>query len=340
LENQVEQNPTPDQGGASTLDPLDRIERMLAAEDGPDEQPESKDEGSADSVKSEEGATDTSQPQITTADLAKYLGVDEAMLDLDEDGTVKFKTKIGGQDGAAKLADFVKTYQIQGHAENRAREVAKQEEALQARAQQIEQQFGQRLQYAENLAQVAANQLLQEYQSVDWRTLEFQDAGQAALLKQKFQEKQAQLQGVFHNIQQNKAQMQQQGEYQYHAMLNQEAERLPSLIPEWKDSQVAEKERGEIREWALKAGFPPEEVANISRAHHVVALRKAWMADKIQQSRPEIENKVRQAPKLVKPGQAQQNTQDQTLRGLKQSVQKSGGKNGALEAWLLASGRV
>jgi hypothetical protein len=335
-----ETNATPDLGGASNLDPLDRIEKFLAAEDGPSEEV-SQDTTAETKVDPDGGGEQQADgPQITTSDLAKYLGIDESALDLDEDGTIKLKTKVDGQEGAAKLADLLKSYQLEGHVNKRSMELAERERAWQAKAQQAEQQFGQRLQYAENLAQVAANQLLQEYQSVDWRTLEFQDAGQAALLKQKFQEKQAQLQGVFHNIQQNKAQMQQQGEYQYHAMLNQEAERLPSLIPEWKDSQVAEKERGEIREWALKAGFPPEEVANISRAHHVVALRKAWMADKIQQSRPEIENKVRQAPKLVKPGQAQQNTQDQTLRGLKQSVQKSGGKNGALEAWLLASGRV
>jgi hypothetical protein len=337
---QEQQNPTPDDGGASTLDPLARIERMLAAEDVPDNQPESQDEGPADSVQSEEGATDDSQPQLTTTDLAKFLGVDENVLDLDEDGSVKFKAKIDGQERTAKLADVIKTYQIQGHAENRAREVAKQEEALRTRQQEAEQQFTQRLQYAENLTQVAANQLLQEFQSINWNALEQQDAGQAALWKQKFQERQAQLRGVYENIQREKANAKQKTDAETHESLRKEAERLPELIPEWKDAQVAAKERSEIRDWAIKAGYEPSEIDSISKAHHVAMLRKAMLADRISAQKPAIEAKVRAAPKLVKPGQAPQNTQEQSVRNLKQAVQKSGGKSNAVEAYLLATGRV
>lgn len=340
MTDQVEQNPTPDSGGASTLDPLDRIERMLSAEDGPDDSPDSKEEGSADSVQSDEGATDDSQPQITTSDLAKFLGVDETMLDLDEDGTVKFKTKIDGQEGAAKLAEVVKTYQIQGHAENRAREVARQEEALRSRMQEAERQYAHRMQYAENLTSIASQQLLQEFQSIDWNSLEQSDPGTAALWRQKFQEKHAQLQGVRHQLDNQRMQAERNRSAETQELLRREAERLPQLIPEWKDPQVASKERAEIREWALKAGYEAAEVDSISRAHHVAILRKAMLADRLQATKPAIENKVRTAPKLVKPGQAQQNSQEQNLRNLKQSVQKSGGKKGTVEQYLLATGRA
>jgi hypothetical protein len=337
-----EQKPTLDTEGASTLDPLDRIERMLAAESGSDEQPDSQEDGTAeDKAVTDDGAPDDDQqPQLSTSDLAKLLGLEDDALDLDEDGSVKIKTKIDGKEVAPKLADLVKSYQVQGHADNRAREVAKQEEALRAREQEAEQQFSERLKYAENLTNIAAQQLLAEFQSIDWKTLEQTDPGTAALWRQKFQERHAQLQGVHNNIQQEKAQADQKSQAEKHAALAKEAARLPELIPEWKDAAVAAKERAELREWAIKAGYEPEEVDSISKAHHVAVLRKAMLADKLKATQPAIENKVRAAPKLVKPGQPAANAQEQSLRNLKLSVQKSGGKNGAVEQYLLATGRV
>jgi hypothetical protein len=340
LENSVEQNPTPDDGGASTLDPLDRIERMLMAESGSDDgQGENQDQSASDDDKPDGDGQQSDEPQLTTSDLAKLLKLEDGSLDLDEEGHPIFKTKVDGKEGTAKLQDLLKSYQLQEHVDRKAREAADREKAIQAREQEVTQQFQQRLQYAENLTQIAANQLLQEFQSINWNALEQQDAGQAALLRQKFMERQAQLRGVLGNIEQQKAATVQKWEAEQAEALQREAQRLPQVIPEWKDAQVAEKERQEIRDWAIKNGWEPMEVDSISRAHHVAVLRKAMLADRLQKSKPEIENKVRQAPKLVKPGQAVQNSQEQTLRNLRNTVVKSGGKRG-VEELLMAKGLV
>jgi hypothetical protein len=343
-----EQNPTPVEGGASTLD---RLERYLAAQDEPDQtqaaQPEQSDnepaEGAAENTVEPDGDGEeqATEPQLSTSDLAKLLGLEEGALDLDEDGSVKLKTKVDGVEGAAKLQDLLKSYQLQEHVDRKAREAAEKEKAIQARQQEVEQQVAKRLEYAENLVNVAAQDLLREFQSIDWNHLEATDAGQAALLRQKFQERQAQLRGVMHNIEQNKAHSQQEALQKQQELLHREAARLSELIPEWKDQAVAQKERQEIRDWAVKAGFDPKELSDgFVFAHHVAVMRKAMQFDKLQQSRPAIENKVRTAPKLVKPGQAPQNTQAQQLRNLKLSVQKSGGKSDRVVEYLMATGRA
>jgi hypothetical protein len=342
MESKLEEsNATPLDGDASTLAPLDRIERMLSAEDGPVETPELEGDGTAENVEPDDGGVEkANEPQITTSDLAKYLGVDEAALDLDEDGTVKFKTKIDGSDGTAKLSDFLKSYQLEGHVNKRNMEIAEKEKAILSRQQEVERQFSEKLQYAEGLANIAANQLLAEYQSINWPSLEQQDPGQAALLRQKFQERQAELRGVVHNIEQNKANQHQKSVHERQQMLAQQAEKLPQVIPEWKDQAVATKERSEIREWALKQGFQAQEVDSVAMAAHVAVMRKAMLYDKLQSTKPAIENKVRLAPKLVKPGQPAQNSQEMELRNLKHAVKKSGGKNGSLAAYLIATGKV
>lgn len=342
MENSVEQKPTPTDGGASTLDPLNRIEAMLrGAESGSDEgQGENQGEPAQKTVETEGDGQQSAEPQISTSDLAKLLKLDDGSLDLDEEGNAVFKTKIDGKEGTAKLQDLLKSYQLQEHVDRKSREAADREKAIQAREKEAEQQFSQRLQYAENLTQIAANQLLQEYQSINWPALEAENPGHAALLRQKFQEKQAQLRGVLQNIQHEKVTTEQKSQAEMQETLRKEAERLPVLIPEWKDATVAQKERAELRDWAIKAGYEPSEIDNISKAHHVAVLRKAMLADRLQASRPEIENKVRTAPKLVKPGQATQDTQAEKVQSLHTAVRKSGGKNGTLEALLIAKGIV
>jgi hypothetical protein len=338
------ETPNPTQGGdtegASTLDVLDRIEQKLnGAESGSDDEGQTETEGQSAEVKPEDDATEESQPQITTTDLAKFLGVDEDLLDLDEDGTVKFKTKVDGQDGAAKLADFLKTYQIQGHAENRVKEVVRQEEALRAKTQEVEAKFAQRLQYAERLNNIAGQQLLHEFQSIDWRALEAQDPGTAALWRQKFQERHGQLQQVDVAIRQEKAQAEQKTQAEKAERERKEAEKLPLLIPEWKDASVAHKEKAEITAWAQKAGLQPEEMEVLtSTARNVQLLRKAMLSDRLALQKVETEKRVRTAPTLVKPGTTADDGKAKTLKDLKDTVRKTGGKKGSIEAYLIAKG--
>lgn len=341
-----QENPTPqaEAGGASITD---RLEQYLAAQDAPDQtQADTAQAQPADGaakpepVEPDDDGQQSDEPQITTSDLAKFLGVDETALDLDEDGSVKLKTKVDGQEGTAKLQDLLKSYQLQEHVDRKAREAADKEKAIHARVQEVEQAAQARLQQVEALANVAAQELMRDFQSIDWQTLRQNDPGEYAARQADFQARNSQLQGVFQTLAQNKAQSDQQAQAQRQQMLAQESQRLPVLIPEWKDEAVATRERGEIREWAIKAGIPQEDVANVANATYIAVMRKAMLFDKLQQSRPAVENKVRTAPKLVKPGQAPQDTKQQSLRNLKQSVQKSGGKADRVAEYLMATGRA
>ena len=332
------ENPTAGDSGASITD---RLERFLsdsepAAEGKP---PVEVETDQAEVVP--EGATEQEEePQtVSTADVAKLLGVDESALDVDEDGTIKVKTKIDGKEGAAKFQELLKNYQLQGHAENKARQAAEAEKALTARRAEIEQQAQARMQQVEQLSSVAASELMREYQSIDWNALRVNDPGQYAALKADFQERNANLQNVFQHVQQQAAQREQETAKQRAEFIAQQAQKLPELIPEWKDQTTQARETGEIREWAAKNGFQPQEMDSFVLAHHVQVMRKAMLYDKQQAAKPAIENKVRAAPRLVKPGQVAETGQATTLRSLKTQIKASGGKRG-IEEYLIASGKV
>ena len=335
-----QENPTAGDSGASITD---RLEAYLTAQDAPQDppkQPEQGVEANADPV-TEGGEPEQGQePQISTADVAKWLGVDESALDVDEDGSIKVKTKIDGKEGAAKFADLLKSYQIQGHADNKALEVAEREKALQARMQEVEQQAQAKLQQVEQLGNLAAQELMREYQSINWEALRQQDPGQYAALRADFQERNGKLQTVFQAAQQQAMQRQHMAERQRAEFVQKQAERLPEVIPEWKDQAIANKEREDIRTWALKAGFDPQEIDGFTMAHHVAVMRKAMLFDKLQESKPAVENKVRLAPIVVNPVQSYRvNPLAQTVRTLRKNVNASGGRKG-VEQLLIASGKI
>ena len=339
------ENPTAGDSGASITD---RLERMLSGPSEPEQTQPQEARESAPIEASPDTEVDTdegvkqAEPEplkLSTADLAELLDLDENLIDVADNGKVVIKTKIDGKEGTAKLQDFLKNYQIQGHAENKAREAAEKEKAVQARQAEIEQQAQARMAQVEQLASVAAKELMREYQGIDWNTLRQTDPGQYAALKQEFAERNAQLQGVFQQAAQERAQQQQAMQAKRAEFLQQQAQRLPEVIPEWKDPATQSKEVGEIRDWALKQGFEAQEVDNFTLAHHVAVMRKAMLYDRLQEKRPVIENRVRTAPKIVKPGQTVENGPDQQMRNLRTQIKASGGKKGIAE-YLIASGKV
>jgi hypothetical protein len=355
------EQPTGSDSGASSADPIDRIEAFLAASDG-DSTGQTDDAGdsgaeptdAADPTAPKEGVQgEEKEPQFTTAHLAQFLGIDESMVDVDEAGQPVFKTKIDGKEQPAKFSDFLKNHQLTGHAENRVREVAQREAALQARMQEAEQQiqakfsqFDAGLQQVGQLTQVAQEELQREYQQIDWTTLRATDPGDFAAKQQEFRNRNDRLQNVFGQLTHKRAQAMQVAEQQQAELkgraLEAESQRLVTVIPEWKDSGVAEKERAAIKEWAANSGLNLAKAGDLTNADYIAVVRTAWQHATLQKSKPEIENKVRSAPKLVKPGQAPSNDGNAaTLKSLKQAVKQTGsGGQKALEEYLLKAGKA
>ena len=296
------EKPTPD-GGASIQD-SDLLtqnepgETVLPTEDAPG------DEGifSQETGEPEGGATDEST--LTTADLAQYFGVEEDALDVDEDGSVVVRTKVDGKEGKAKLADVLKSYQVQGHLDNKSREVKQREQQLEQQLTQAQEQTKQRLDQLDNGIGVAQQQLMQDAQRIDWNALRQEDPAEFAAKAAEFQQRRDALTQQFQYIQ---AQRQQA----LSAEQAKEVQRLPSVIPEWTDQNVASKEKAEVSAYMQETGINPA-IANY--ADGIAVMRKAMLYDRLQKSKPEVQKLVRNAPKVSRPGtKGKQTPQPQSI---------------------------
>jgi hypothetical protein len=365
-----QQNPTPAGGASTPSDPIDRIEAYLAAQDGGDSNEQTTDDAQAGAGgeqnsaakptdKPEDGEPgENKEPQFTTAHLAQFLGIDESMIDVDEAGQPVFKTKIDGKEGAAKFQDFLKDHQLKGAAENRVREAAEREKAAERKLQEADQAIQAQYQHAMQVLQTADQRLALAQQEIDydksqinWQELWATDPGRAGQLRDYYEARMARIQKAhYENAQQQQAMAQQAEQRRAQAALQMRATQsraLLEMVPEWKDSAVMQKEGGAVREWALGRGYDPAFLDAVNAgvmpnaAAFVRDLRSAWQHDTLQKSKPEIENKLRAAPKLAKPGQPANQGENKAadLRALKQKARMPGrAGNDAIDAWLIASG--
>lgn len=338
-------NPTAtENSGASTLE---RLESFLAAREEPvqpktpETVPEKADEVPVEAkteevVETSDDAPTEAEPQLSLSDLAKYLGVDENQLDVADDGHVAIKTKIDGQEGTAKLADFLKTYQLRGHVDNETRAVAEQRKALQAEREQFQQQARQQSEYVASLAQQAQSELMADFNAIDWNQLSSEDPAEYVRQQHQFQQRSQRINQMHTQAQQLAQQHNQQA---FVESTHKAAAYLEDKIPGWKPGNEVDTA---IMQYAQSIGVADGIGDAIRRNPGLgVLLHQAMQQGKQSDAKAIAEKKVRSAPKLVKPGQSTDANQRaaQEVSALKSAIRKSGGKSGIAE-YLMRTGKV
>lgn len=331
---------------------LERLENYLTASDSPVEQKQevkaevevevpAETEVEAEQEQKEDVQDEVTESQIELSTFAQILGIDEDKLDVDDDGNVYVKTKIDGEEGRAKFQDLVKSYQLEGHLNKRNMEVAEQQKMLQAKMAEVEQQAQARIQQLEAVTSVAIQELQREYQSVDWQNLRVADPGEYAAKIAEFQQREARIGQAVQKIQAERQQAELQNQERFNNYLREESQKLLNAIPEWTKPEVAQKEKNDIKTYAMGYGYQPAELESLADHRQVLILRKAMLYDQIQKSKPDVTKRVVKAPKLVKPGSpvSKQERDSESLASLKSTIRKSGGDKG-IEAYLLRTGKV
>lgn len=219
----------------------------------------------------------------------------------------------------------------------------KEQEKIRVQAAQVEQarlqmqqqwtQAAQSLQQKEHeaaaLLQNVEQQFFQEMAQVNWDWLRQNNPAEFAALRMQYQERQTQLANLradaairYENAQREQAQVQIAQERE---LLRQEADLLYRAIPEWRDQQVAAREKAEIAQFLLSRGYSPQYVASIKAHREVLLARDAMRLARTQQS--VAKNKVfKLGKKTLTPGsrtgRAEQN--NETTRTLRGKLAKSG----------------
>lgn len=345
-----------DLGGAQAQDVESRIEQALfgsddadadddaVLDDGQADLPEGDDAEADDDAEVDDEVDPDAEPEGEADDddqtLASVLGIDDDKLAYDEEGNVVFNAVIDGEQQQVKMQDLVKSYQLEGHVNNKSIKLENDRKEFEGTRDKAYTELANRLESANQLLELATQSLTSEFQGIDWESLRMSDPAEWAALRQQFQERAQQIEQAKSLVGQNKGQLteeqQQQEMQQRQQFMEQEINKMIADNPSWTDQNVMAKEVGEIGTFLnSEYGFSPEEVAGVmdSRLMRLVQDARNFRSGKQAAQKKKIPDNI---PKFRKPGSNNGNREQlakaRKVKAQKQAIRKTGGSVDAVAA--------
>ena len=263
---------------------------------------------------------------------AEALDADDTDAELDDDeqeseelaAAETYTVKVAGEDVEVELDELLNGY-------SRQADYTKKSQALAQERTQFQQDRDavtlERQQYAQLLGALQQQLTVTDEPAPDFDRLYEEDPIEATKLERKWREKtaakQEKLQAIQLEQQRVEAANRQMFEQNMQQMLAAEVEKLPTVIPEWRNDSIANREREELRQYLLDAGVAEEEMQSLVRANHIAVLRKAMLYDKGQ---TRVKNAKNRKSKSVRPGAkgSQQRPTSKLQKNARQRLAKSG----------------
>lgn len=295
---------TPVEGGIGIHQAQDAIADILATDDGDTQDGEAQQpEAQAEGTETEEAV----QAEDTVEETDESEDSDQQEEQPQERLPESIKVKVNGEEVEVTLDELARGYSRQSDYSRKTQQLAEERKAFQAEAEAIRQE---RAQYATLLG--ALQQQLQSQQQLDqqpdWDRLYDEDPIQATKLERQWrkaqEERHAKLSAIQAEQQRLGQAFEQQTTEQMKALLIQQAQRLPEIIPEWKDDKVAAEGKKQLRGWLADQGLSEVEINSLTKAEHVAILRKAMLYDMGNRRAQSSVKPQPVATRPVKPGSA------------------------------------
>jgi len=281
-----------------------QFEGFLSAGEESTDQPETVETEQEDSADYEEAAEATEDEVVDADDVEVEDGEEETEYEEEEleEEPQRFTVKAAGEEKEVTLDELMQGYQLGADYTKKTQEVAEQRKAVEAEQKAIEEAKQVRDTYAQRLQAIEQFLTGNQDSPEDLAAMKENDPIGYAVKVAELTEKKEQLAQV--RAEQHRIAQQQQAEEQQNLAkrVQEEAQKLSQVLPEFSDQAKGEQLRSEIRNYGKSVGFTDQELANVYDSRHVIMLHKAMMYDKLQKAKPGVTKKVAQAPKMVKAG--------------------------------------
>lgn len=235
-------------------------------------------------------------------DLIKAKGIDPESV-----RALPVTVKIDGVEKQVPLAEVLKSYQLEGHVNNKSIELSNAQKQFQAEQEAARGLIAQQLNQNKALGDLAQQQLNYEFQQVDWNALRQSDPARYAALYTDFQARQAQIQGYLGQLQQQQSAAEQSRQAEQAKLQQAEQALMLEKHPEWKDRAVFSTAQKSMIEYAKSLGYTDAELSQVVDHRIMSVLHDAASFRALQAAKPETLKRVREAPRVAQPG-TRQNT--------------------------------
>lgn len=299
-------------GAVTTEDAFQSFYDNGGLEDRPEEQVAqggaAQSQGQQDAQQAQDGTQTAQQADAAAQDdnTPAYASLSELLtahkIDPESVMGLHVTAKIDGQEKQVPLSEVLKSYQLEGHVNNKSIELANQRTAFEQERQAIRTLAQQQLQQNQQLGNIAQQMLNHDFNRVDWNGLRANNPAEFAALQAEFQQRQQGIQQYMGQIQQQVQHEEQQRQQALQQSVAVESERLMNLRPEWRDQAAFAKDRQQMTQYARSLGFQDAELGQIFDHRYMLILHDAARYQALQAATPQALKQVRQAPQMVAPG--------------------------------------
>ena len=326
-----EQDVNPEQLRAEALGE-DEVPETEAVEDDPPGEENQEDDDPNPDADDDDGDQGTDSRFESVDELAEAVGQDlDEFLD-----SVKVSTIVDGETGSVTLAQLVKGHQLESSFTRKNQEWIEQKKAAEDAMESERAKVRDHFQMATTAFELAQEELMAEYNAIDWDSLAKTDQSQWTMKRQQLGERQARLNQKREASQASVAQALQLQEQQEaearEARLEEGHKILLEKIPEWQDEKVRTAEATEISKYLLSAGYGQDEISSLEDHRLVLLARAALGLQGPSKKKLDLaQKKVDSVPRLAKKGgQAQKGSGvDKAVTEAKARLKKSGDSDDA-----------
>ena len=305
----MSENKTPDSGnGTLTVDSA--AGAMLGLMGGDDSQ-------------EQQVAEHESEEIVTESEVQEYATDDSEEEEGEQVEQPKYRVRVSGEDIEVTQDELVRGYQREADYTKKTQALAEARKSLDTEKAGVEQAKGLRDTYAQRLGMIE-QMLTNQNKAENLDELKDIDPIGYAVKVAELSQRKDQLQAI--QFERQRIAEQQQAEHKEmigkHVAL--EAEKLSAYIPEFLDPEKGETVRKDIRNFAKSIGWTDQELASVYDSRAVMTLYKAMQYDKLIASKPGMQKKVSQAPKMLKAGVSQGKGASEQSKANMQQLRRTG----------------
>lgn len=262
---------------------------------------ESEEEGEENGEEGEEEDADAQEEELSWG---KVLGIDESKIALSDDGEILgINVKIDGKIDTVPVSDLIAGYQTNKSNTNKAQNLAAERKQFEEARHSVAVEYQQKLDEVQKLTGHLENNLLKEFQGINWEQLRYANPAEYAAMVQDFQLRQNEIERVKSAIETERSVEQQKLQGQSQAQMNEylktQVEKVIEKNPTWAKPEVFKKALGEFETFIEEAyGFSKGDFANIQDARIFEVLKDAKA---YREGKKVAENKItKPVPKFQK----------------------------------------
>jgi len=206
-----------------------------------------------------------------------------------------YKVKVAGQEFDVTLDELRAGYSRDADYRRKTEELSSERKNFQAEAEKQRQDYSQKLNELNQVVALAQQQLNSEFADVDLEKLYEVDPTEAARIEHKMKRKQENLVQAVQKVRSEQSK-------QFQNIVSEQQKILVNKLPEFADSEKANKLKTDMRSYLQSYGFKDQEIGQIYDHRIVMLVNDAMKYRNFQKAKPNLASKMQKPGKILSSG--------------------------------------